>query len=88
VFLVGFLASTKRGNLIPIAVALWVFSAASFTQSGAQANPAVTVALLLTGQSVAITGWIVIAELVGMLTGILGIMVFTAKPIKAKIAKK
>ena len=88
VFLVGFLASTKRGNQIPIAVALWVFSAASFTQSGAQANPAVTVALLLTGQSVAITGWIVIAELVGMLTGILGIMVFTAKPIKAKVAKK
>ena len=88
VFLVGFLVATKRANLIPVAVALWVFSAASFTQSGAQANPAVTVALLLTGQTVAITGWIVVAELVGLLTGIIGLMVFTAKPIKAKSAKK
>ena len=88
VFLVGFLAATKRANLIPIAVGLWVFSAASFTQSGAQANPAVTVGLLLTGQTVAITGWIVVAELVGLLTGIIGLMVFTAKPIKAKAAGK
>jgi hypothetical protein len=88
VFLVGFLVATKRANIIPVAVALWVFSAASFTQSGAQANPAVTVALLLTGQTVAITGWIVIAELVGLLTGIIGLMVFTAKPIKAKASKK
>ncbi len=88
VFLVGFLASTKRANLIPVAVGLWVFSAASFTQSGAQANPAVTIALLITGQSVAATGWIVIAELVGLVTGIIGIMIFTAKPIKAKVVKK
>lgn len=88
VFLVGFLAATKRANIIPVAVGLWVFSAASFTQSGAQANPAVTVALLLTGQSVAITGWIVIAELLGLLTAIIGLMVFTAKPVKAKAAKK
>jgi aquaporin Z len=88
VFLVGFLVSTKRANLIPVAVALWVFSAASFTQSGAQANPAVTIALLLTGQTVSITGWIVVAELIGLLTGIIGLMVFTAKPVKAKGAKK
>ncbi|MFM6967202.1 MAG: hypothetical protein ACKOWI_07660, partial [Rhodoluna sp.] len=80
--------ATKRANIIPVAVALWVFSAASFTQSGAQANPAVTVGLLLTGQPVATTGWIIIAELVGLLTGILGLMVFTAKPIKSKTAKK
>jgi glycerol uptake facilitator-like aquaporin len=65
-----------------------VFSAASFTQSGAQANPAVTIALLLNGQSIAETGWIVVAELVGLLTGILGLMVFTAKPAKAKSVKK
>ncbi len=88
VFLIGFLVATKRANIIPVAVALWVFSAASFTQSGAQANPAVTIGLMLTGQPIATTGWIVVAELVGMLTGILGLMVFTAKPIKAKVAKK
>ena len=84
VFLYGFLISSKRSNFIPVAVGLWVFSAASITQSGAQANPAVTIALLLTGQPIATSGWIIVAELVGMLTGIIGLMVFTAKPIKAK----
>jgi glycerol uptake facilitator-like aquaporin len=88
VFLVGFLVATKRANIIPVAVGLWVFSAASFTQSGAQANPAVTIALLLTGQSIAATGWIIVAELIGLVTGIIGLMVFTAKPIKAKAVKK
>jgi glycerol uptake facilitator-like aquaporin len=88
VFLIGFLVTTKRANLIPVAVALWVFSAASFTQSGAQANPAVTIALLLNGQSVSATGWIIVAELVGLVTGVIGLMVFTAKPTKAKAAKK
>lgn len=89
VFLIGFLVATKRANIIPVAVGLWIFSSSSFTQSGAQANPAVTIGLLLTGQPIAVTGWIIVAELVGMLTGIIGLMVFTAKPIKAKkVAKK
>ena len=88
VFLIGFLVATKRANIIPVAVGLWIFSSASFTQSGAQANPAVTIGLLLTGQPIAVTGWIIVAELVGMLTGIIGLMVFTAKPIKAKKAVK
>jgi len=89
VFLVGYLVATKRANIIPVAVGLWVFAAASFTQSGAQANPAVTIGLLLNGQSVSATAWIVLAELVGLITGILGLMVFTAKPSKPKaLAKK
>lgn len=88
VFLIGFLVATKRANIIPVAVGLWIFSSASFTQSGAQANPAVTIGLLLTGQPIAVTGWIIVAELIGMLTGIIGLMVFTAKPIKAKKAAK
>ena len=88
VFLNGFLISSKRSNFIPVAVGLWVFSAASITQSGAQANPAVTIALLLTGQPIATSGWIIVAELVGMLTGIIGLMVFTAKPVKARKAAK
>ena len=88
VFVYGFLIATKRASLIPVAVGLWIFSSASFTQSGAQANPAVTIGLLLTGQPIAVTGWIIVAELVGMLTGIIGLMVFTAKPIKAKKVSK
>lgn len=88
VFLFGFLVATKRANLIPLTVAVWVFSAASFTQSGAQANPAVTIALILNGQGITTSGWIIIAQLVGLLSGILGVMVFTAKPVKAKSTKK
>lgn len=88
VFLFGFLVATKRANLIPFTVAVWVFSAASFTQSGAQANPAVTIALILNGQGITTSGWLIIAQLVGLLSGILGVMVFTAKPVKAKSSKK
>jgi arsenate reductase len=88
VFLFGYLIATKRANLIPMTAAIWIFSAASFTQSGAQANPAVSLALILNGQGVATSGWIIIAQLVGLLSAILGIMVFTAKPAKAKSTKK
>ena len=88
VFLFGYLVATKRANLIPMTAAIWIFSAASFTQSGAQANPAVSLALILNGQGVATSGWIIIAQLVGLLSAILGIMVFSAKPAKAKSAKK
>ncbi|CAB4626842.1 unannotated protein [freshwater metagenome] len=88
VFLFGFLVATKRANLIPVTAALWIFSAASFTQSGAQANPAVSLALILNGQGVTTSGWIIIAQLVGLVSGILGIMVFTAKPGKSKAKAK
>jgi arsenate reductase len=88
VFLFAFLAATKRANLIPFTVAVWIFSAASFTQSGAQANPAVSLALILNGQGVATSGWLIIAQLVGLLSAILGFMVFTAKPAKAKAQAK
>ncbi len=88
VFLFGYLVATKRANLIPMTAAIWIFSAASFTQSGAQANPAVSLALILNGQGVATSGWIIIAQLVGLLSAVLGVMVFTAKPAKAKSPKK
>jgi glycerol uptake facilitator-like aquaporin len=88
VFLFGYLVATKRANLIPMTAAIWIFSAASFTQSGSQANPAVSLALILNGQGVATSGWIIIAQLVGLLSAILGVMVFTAKPAKAKSPKK
>lgn len=88
VFLFAFLTATKRTSLIPVAVAVWVFSAASFTQSGAQANPAVSLALSLNGQGIATSAWMIIAQLVGLLSAILGLMVFTAKPAKAKASKK
>ncbi len=88
VFLVGYLASNKKGNLIPVAVALWVFAGLQLTATGAQANPAVTVALLLAGHDVGVQGGLIIAQVVGAACGIVGISVFNAKAIKAKKAAK
>ncbi len=87
VFLYGFLTATKRANLIPFAAAAWIFSAASFTQSGAQSNPAVSIALLLNGQGLQVSGWLIIAQLVGLVSAVIGVMVFTAKPAKAAAKK-
>jgi glycerol uptake facilitator-like aquaporin len=88
VFLVGYLASNKKGNLIPVAVALWVFAGLQFTSTGAQANPAVTIALLLAGHDVGVQGGLILAQVVGAATAILGISVFNAKGVKAKKVTK
>jgi glycerol uptake facilitator-like aquaporin len=88
VFLVGYLASNKKGNLIPVAVALWVFAGLQFTSTGAQANPAVTIALLLAGHDVGVQGGLILAQVVGAATAILGISVFNAKAVKAKKTTK
>ncbi len=88
VFLVGFLASNKKGNLIPLAVALWVFAGLQFTSTGAQANPAVTIALLLAGHDLGVQGGLIIAQVVGAACGIIGINVFNAKAVKAKKTTK
>lgn len=88
VFLVGFLASNKKGNLIPLAVALWVFAGLQFTSTGAQANPAVTIALLLAGHDLGVQGGLIIAQVVGAACGIIGINIFNAKAVKAKKTTK
>ncbi len=88
VFLVGYLASNKKGNLIPVAVAFWVFAGIQLTTTGAQANPAVTIALLLAGHPVGVQGGLILAQVVGAATAIIGISVFNAKAVKPKAAKK
>ncbi len=82
VWLVGRLASTGKGNLIPAAVGLWVFSAAVFTSTGAQANPAVSLGLLFVGQPSATQAGIILAQLLGMLVAAVFILVFADKPKK------
>lgn len=89
VFLIGYLAGNKLGNLIPAAVGLWVFAAASFTITGAQANPAVSFGLSIVGQAIDFSAWIVIAQLAGGAIAMVFLQVFAAKPAKAvKAAKK
>ncbi len=79
VWLIGRLASTKNGHLIPGAVGLWVFAIATFTPTGGQANPAVTIALILNGQGAAASAQLVLAELAGMLIASVFITIFADK---------
>jgi len=86
VWLIGRLASTKNGHLIPGAVGLWVFAVATFTPTGGQANPAVTIALILAGQGGAAAAQLVLAELAGMLIASVFITIF-ADRVAAKKAE-
>jgi hypothetical protein len=87
VIIINRLASTKRAQLIPFAVGLWVLAASTFTLTGAQANPAVTFALMLRdGFSQGSLG-IVLAEFAGALLALLYILLLDEKIKKSKKKK-
>jgi glycerol uptake facilitator-like aquaporin len=83
VWVFGRLASTSKAHLIPAAVGLWMFAAVVFSASGAQANPAISVALILVGQATAQTAAYILAHLAGMLIAAVFILVFADKKTKA-----
>jgi arsenate reductase len=85
VSLIGYLVNSGRANLIWGAVALWVFAAGTFTQTGAQANPAVTLAIVFAGHSFGDQALTVIAEFVGLL---LAVMLLLAISDVKKTSKK
>ncbi len=85
VWLVGRLASTNRGNIIPVAVGLWVMAAAVFTQSGAEANPAVAFGLLFHGHSGKETLMVILMQLLGMLFASIFVTIF-AEPVAKTVA--
>lgn len=86
VWLVGRLASTGRGNIIPVAVGLWVFAAATFTPTGAEANPAVAFGLLFAGHSVNETALYILMQLLGMLIASIFVMIFAEKAAPKAVA--
>lgn len=91
VWLIGYLASRGRGNIIPFVVAAWVFAAGTFTGSGAVANPAVTIGRMFTLNSTAAIGveqglYFILAQIVGVLIAVLGLMYVT--PLTGKAKKK
>jgi glycerol uptake facilitator-like aquaporin len=88
VFLYGYLKSNKMANLLPGAVGLWILAGLSLTPSGAQANPAVSIALLLAGHPIGVQGGLIIAQVVGAATAIIGLNVFNAKAVKTKKTNK
>ena len=87
VWIIGTLVQNKLGNLIPAAVAAWIITAASFTSTGAQANPAVTFGLLVQGSwPTNFGGQLVVAQVAGVLIAILLLMIFS--PSKKKTASR
>ena len=81
------LATTKREAIIPFAVGLWVFAASTFTLTGAQANPAVTFALMVRDGFTQNHLMIVLAEFIGALVALIYITLLDGN-IKAKKKKK
>jgi glycerol uptake facilitator-like aquaporin len=85
VWIVGTLAKTNRGAIIPVAVGLWVAAAAAFTLTGAQANPAVSFGLLFYpdgGHTLGTQAVLVLAQLAGALIAVVLINFFDEKPAK------
>lgn len=87
IIIIARLASTKRTNLIPVAVGVWVFSASTFTLTGAQANPAVTFALMLRDGLTQDSLSIVLAEFAGALLALLYVLLLDEKIKKSKKKK-
>lgn len=87
VILIHRLVSTKRASLIPLAVGFWVLAASTFTLTGAQANPAVTFALMLRDGFTQGNLAIVLAEFAGALLALLYILLLDDKIKKSKKKK-
>ena len=81
------LASTKREAIIPFAVGIWVLAASTFTLTGAQANPAVTFALMLRDGFTQNHLAVVLAEFAGALLALIYVVVLDGKVKKAKKKK-
>ena len=78
VALIAQLVRTKNQHLIWAAVGLWVFAAGTFTQTGAQANPAVSFALLFAGHAFADQSLLIIAQFLGMLIAVIVVLLINA----------
>lgn len=87
VIIIHRLASTKRAQLIPFAVGLWVLAASTFTLTGAQANPAVTFALMLRDGFTQGNLGIILAEFAGALLALPYILLLDDKVKKSKKKK-
>ena len=89
VLLIVTLIQNKQTHLIPFGLMLWVFAAFNFTPTGAQANPAVTFGLMVDGKlSVSAGAQLILAEIVGLLVGVVLSMLLTSATAKKKAAAK
>jgi arsenate reductase len=87
IIVINRLVATKRSTLIPLAVGFWVFAASTFTMTGAQANPAVTFAVMLRDGFSQGNLSIILAEFAGALLALLYILLLDEKIKKSKKKK-
>jgi len=87
VWLIGTLVQHAKPEAIPYSVTAWIIAAATFTVTGAQANPAVTFGLMLNGLAPNQGAVLILAELVGLMAAVLLLIVF-APAAKKATAKK
>ena len=89
VLLIVTLIQNKLTHLIPFGLILWVFAAANFTATGAQANPAVTFGLMVDGKLPVTSGaQLILAQIVGLLVAVILSMLLTSATAKKKAAAK
>lgn len=90
VLIIATLVKNKQANLIWAAVAAWIFAAGTFTVTGAQANPAVTLGLIFSGLGSGSAASLVVAELTGLVVAIILLLILDAKakPKAKKVADK
>lgn len=88
VWLIATLINNKQTGWIPFAVAAWVMAAANFTLTGAQANPAVTLGVMVQGLASNQGVSLIVAEVFGLLVAVILLMVFAPAKKKAAARKK
>lgn len=88
VWLIATLVNNKQTSWIPFAVAAWVMSAANFTLTGAQANPAVTFGVMFQGLAANQGVSLIVAQITGLLIAIVLLLIFAPSKKKRAAAKK
>lgn len=84
IWLIATLVNNKQEQWMPFAVSAWVISAANFTQTGAQANPAVTFGVMFQGMAANQGVSLMVAEALGLLVALILLALFTTKRRAAK----
>lgn len=88
IFLIATLLNNKQDTWLPFAVSAWVIAAATFTKTGAQANPAVTLGLMFNGMPANQGVALMVAEVAGVLLAVVLLIIFSPSKKKSATRKK
>lgn len=88
ILLIATLVNNKQETWIPFAVSAWVISASNFTQTGAQANPAVTLGVMFQGMAANQGVSLMVAEVFGLAVALILLIIFSSGKKKPLTRKK